>query len=422
MRSNCLAWLSRCSYYKKEVVGAVLLLGLASAQAQNFLGNKKFKDTDVNANSQTDLTFDLFNSMEGTLTATVKDTLPVTAPAGQLWFSPAGGATVVPGSAIGTCAQGVITYGDFLDAPTNSKAQTLTITNAVVPPRPSGTTDPNCSIRVPVFTGAVNSDSNVTNFVPGANATAVDASSAVHTSNDFSATVRVRAPVDPLETNKSFSPSLVVGGAKTQLTINVRNNTSNPSVALNGVNLTDNLPSGMTATGTPTFSPDCGAPTTTLADPAIVNMTGATIGAEKTCQITVDVMAPNITGALTNTIAAGQVTATGGYANQVAAEAVLNVRSEIKITKAFGNSGGTSQWHTVDAPAPANLHGVEFKTTPATAEVGQPVPVRVYFSNPSSTPLTGGRLVEVCLAIQSLSLAVSPELVRICPQRHLLLD
>lgn len=35
MKSNCLAWLSRCSYYKKEVVGAVLLLGLASAHAQD---------------------------------------------------------------------------------------------------------------------------------------------------------------------------------------------------------------------------------------------------------------------------------------------------------------------------------------------------------------------------------------------------
>lgn len=300
------------------------------------------------------------------------------------------------GSAIGTCSLGTITYSDYLDPPTNSKAQTLTIANAVVPPRPSGTVDPNCSIRVPVFTGSVSRDSNASNVVRGADATAFDGAGKVSVSNDFSATLRVRAPIDPLQTSKSFSPSLVVGGAKTQLTINVKNNTSNPAIALSGVSLTDNLPAGMSADGAPTFGSDCGGPaTTTGAGATVVNMTGGSIAAGKTCKVTVDVITPSTTEELTNTIQPGQVTAGGGYANAVSAEAKQSVRSEIKITKAFGNNGGTSQWHTVDAPTPANLHGETFNTaTPATAEIGQPVPVRVYFSNPLSVPLTGGQLVD----------------------------
>lgn len=87
MQSNRLAWLSRFRCYKKEVVGAALLVGFSSVQAQDFLANKKFRDTEVNANSQTELTFDLFNSADGNLTATLKDKLPDTAPVGQLWFA-----------------------------------------------------------------------------------------------------------------------------------------------------------------------------------------------------------------------------------------------------------------------------------------------------------------------------------------------
>ncbi|MFT4195468.1 IPTL-CTERM sorting domain-containing protein [Ottowia sp.] len=366
----------------------------AGASAQSFLANKKFSDTEVTANSSTTLTFDLFNSRAENLNATLTDTLPVTTPAGQLWFLATDAATAIQGSATAGCTTGTITFSNFLDAPDNTKAQTITITDAVVPPRPSGTVQPNCQIAIPVYTGAVSTDENVTNSVPGTEATASNGSE-VFESNDFSATLRILAPVNPLPVAKSFSPALVAGGGQSTLTITVSNNARNPQVALSGVTFTDTLPTGLTAAAAPTFSSGCGSPsTTTVAGGTTVQMSGGTIAIGATCTVTVLVNAPSTTETLVNTIAAGGVTATGGYENTVQAQATLNVRSEIKMTKAFGNNGGTSDWRTVDQPVPANLYGTTFSTTNATASVNQPVAVRVYFSNPTTTVLTGGSIVD----------------------------
>lgn len=390
-RSPAVRWL---------VHGSLALAALAcatGASAQSFLANKKFNPTDVNANSNTTLTFDLFNATDGNLNATLTDTLPTTTPAGQLWFSTTGGSTVTQGSAIGGgCTAGTITYSNFFDAPANTKAGTITITNAVVPPRNAGTTVPNCQVAVPVYAGAVNADANVNNEVPGANATGTNAANQVFPSEDFSATLRIHAPVNALPTTKAFSPALVAGGATSTLTITVRNNTS-PAVALSEVTFNDALPGGLTAVGAPTFSASCGAPTTTTtAGETAVQMGGANIAAGATCTVTVSVTAPNTSGPLVNTIAAGEVTASGGYNNAVPATATLNVRSEIMMTKAFG-SPDSKTWYTDEAPVPARLYGTnfDFNTGAATASVNQPVPVRVYFSNPTNAELTGGSIKDV---------------------------
>ncbi|WP_198970594.1 IPTL-CTERM sorting domain-containing protein [Xylophilus sp. ASV27] len=374
-----------------------LLFAAGGASAQNFLANKKFNPTDINANSSTTLQFDLFNSTSGNLNATLKDTLPATTPVGQLWFLSSDVPAVIQGSATSGCTAGVITYSDYFDPPNNTKARTITITSAVVPPRPAGTVEPNCSVTVPVYAGAVSADSNLTNTVPGTDATATDASGQSSQSQDFSATLRVRAPVDPLPTTKTFSPSLVTGGANSTLTITVRNNTSNPAVPLSGVTFNDALPGGLTTNGAPTFSSGCGSPTTTTtaAGAAAVQMGGGSIAAGATCTVTVQVTAPATSGPLLNTIAVGGVTATGSYSNSVPAQAALYVRNEIKMTKAFGNPAGNT-WYTTDAPVPADLYGTAFNTSAAgaTASVNQPVPVRVYFSNPRNTDLTGGTLTD----------------------------
>ena len=379
------------------ISGGIAVAALAwagGASAQSFLANKKFEDTEVTANSSTTLTFDLFNSRAENLNATLADTLPVTTPPGQLWFSPADVAAVIQGSATPAgCTTGTVTFSDYLDAPANTRARTITITDAVVPPRPSGTVQPNCQVAIPVHTGAVSTDENVTNSVPGTAATARNAANEVFQSNDFSATLRILAPVNPLPTTKAFAPALVAGGGQSTLTITVRNNTRNPQVALSGVTFTDTLPTGLTTVGAPTFE-NCGSPsTTTGANATSVQMSGGSIAIGATCTVRVQVTAPNTTEALVNTIAAGGVTATGGYSNAVPAQATLNVRSEIKMTKAFGNNGATSNWRTVDQPVPPTLYsGVTFNTNNATANVNQPVPVRVYFSNPTTTELTGGTI------------------------------
>ena len=378
--------------------GAVALAAMAcaaGASAQSFLANKKFEPSDVSAHGTTTLTFDLLNATDGNLTATLTDTLPATNPVGQLWFDASGTAAVVPGSATGTCTLGTVTYSDFFDA-AETQARTITITGAVVPPRPGGTQQPNCQITVPVRTGGVNSDENVINQVPGSKATATNAGGTIYESEDFSATLRIRAPVNPLPTSKAFTPALVVGGGTSTLTIRVRNNTSNPAETLSGVSFTDTLPTGLIA-GTPSYSPECGSPSGSGG--ATVQMSGATIAPGQTCVVTAQVTAPVTNEALVNTIDQGGVTATGGHRNAVAAQATLNVRSQIKMTKAFGQAGSTSDWRTQELPEPPSLYNVapdtfSFTQAAATASVNQPVAVRVFFSNPTTAALTGGSMTD----------------------------
>ena len=371
-----------------------LLLGF-DASAQSFLANKKFAPTEVTAGAVTQLTFDLFNSRDETLQATLTDTLPATTPTGQLYFLTTDSGTVTGQSG---CTAGSVTFSNFFDSPANTRAQTVTITNAAVPPGLAGSEDPVCQITLPVHAGNVTGDSNVTNTVPAGGATAkVDGGSETYESNPFSASLLIRAPVNPLATTKAFSPANVPAGGESTLTITVKNNAL-PQQTLNNVSFSDTLPAGLLAAGAPTFSSSCGAsPTSTTADDSnTVDMTGATLAAGATCTVTVKVKAGNVNAALVNTIPVGGVTANGGFNNEVAASATLNVRNQVKMTKTFQNGGasGNNSLHTDIQPSPANLHGVAFTTDAATSMVGQPLRMRVYFSNPLASELTGGTLTD----------------------------
>ena len=151
----------------------------------------------------------------------------------------------------------------------------------------------------------------------------------------------------------------------------------------------------MTATGPATFSAGCGSPTTSTASGSTtVDMSGASLppynagnAAATTCTITVPVTATG-NGALLNSIPAGGV-GNGTYSNVVAGQGTLNVRSTVKMTKTINGRTDTP------LPVPANLYGTTFNTGPNSSVVGQPVLVRVYFSNPTSAPLTGGNLTDV---------------------------
>ncbi|MBH1965597.1 MAG: DUF11 domain-containing protein [Comamonadaceae bacterium] len=366
------------------------LAGASGASAQSFLANKKFNATEAFSGNTVGLTFDFFSSRAETLSAGLQDRLPNTTPAGQLWFSTADTATV---SGVVGCTSGIVTFSDYLDAPANTRAQTVTITGATVPSQPAGLLTPNCQVTLPVHVGNVGADSNITNSVAQGVASATNANSDVFPSDAFSASLLIRAPVNPLVTNKSFTPSLIPSGGASTLQITVNNNTNPPAVA-NNVVLTDNLPSGVSATGIPAFA-GCGAPTSaTTSGATSVVMTGATIAAGATCTITIPVTAIGA-GPLLNTIPVGGVTATG-YSNAIAANGTLNVRNTIKMTKVIQSPANNNQWRTDTLPTPGNLYGADATLTQgvASAMVNQPVPVRVYFSNPSGTALTGGALTD----------------------------
>ena len=373
-------------------IALAVLSTSSGAWAQQFLANKKFAPTAIEANSTAQLGFQLFNSSDELLNATVVDTLPATSPVGQLWFSPADMATATVAGVPG-CTLGTVTLSDFFDAPANIKARTIKITNAAVPIQAPGVIASSCQIAVPVHSGAVSTDVTVVNSVPDGGASAKNAGGLEFSSEAFSASLTIRAAVNPLPTTKTFNPSNVPAGGESTLTITVQNS-ARPARTLTNVQLLDTLPIGLLTTAAPAFTAACGTPTSsTNTDSPTVAMSGATIAANGSCVITVKVKAPDINTALVNTIPAGGVTADGGVSNSVAATATLNVRNLVKMTKAFVNPGGGNPVTDV-LPVPSNLYGSNFSQGNANAEIGQPLAVRVYFSNPTTSVLTGGNLTD----------------------------
>lgn len=389
MRPLLLKNITLGKYVAKLVVSGLIFGLVGTASAQSFLANKKFSPTDIQANSQTSLTFDLYNTSGNTLSATIADTLPVTTPSGQLWFSPGDlAAAAVTGPPGCTASPASLVLSDYLDAPTNAKAQTLTISGVPVP-YVANNTSPVCQVTIPVHSGAVNTDVNLINSVPEGGAYAMNGT--IRSDSDaFSATLQVRAPVNPLTVGKGFSPTTVPAGGQSTLTITVKNNQTQ---TLGNIGFTDTLPIGMTAFGVPAFGGGCGgtATTTTNVGATAVSMAGATIAAGATCTVTVKVQAgTTASGPLRNIIPEGGV-GNGDLSNEVAAEGTLNVRNQIKMTKAFMQGASAK---TNNLPDPASLYGNTFTTGAAIAVIGQAVPVRVYFSNPTSAPLTNGLLTD----------------------------
>jgi len=368
------------------VRGALLLFALALSQtavAQNFLANKKFNPTTIGPNSQSQLQFDLFNASTSTLAASVSDTLPATTPVGQLWYD----STDAIGAPVGAnCTTGTWTFTDPLGG---NKYRTATFAAATVPNNaPAPKPGPDCSLTIPVHSGVLGADTNLVNQVPGAKATATGAAGTFQ-SQDFSATLQVRAPVSATLTkqfNGTGSATIPAGGTAA-LTLKI----VNPSVAfpLTGVALSDDMTSlGLTIASGPTFS-GCGAAVSS-GSASVLTMTGATIAAGGTCTITATVQAPtpgnNVT--LTNSIPAGAVQSNEASTNGSSATATLTTVSSFTMTKAFYDG---STLRTNDSPAPSGFSGGATSVL-----VNQPVRMRVYFRNPNiGTALTGGTLVDL---------------------------
>jgi len=376
-----------CSGNARMLVRAVLFLAAVllsqAAWAQNFLANKKFLPTTIGPNSQSQLEFDLFNASPSTLNATVADTLPLTTPAGQLWYD----STDAIGAPVGAnCTTGTWTFSDPI---AGTRYRTATFTSATVPNNaPAPKPGPDCALTIPVHSGVLSTDTNLVNQVPGANATATGTAGNFQ-SQDFSATLQVRAPVNATLTkqfNGSGSATIPAGGTAT-LTLKIAN--PSPTFALTGVALTDDMSGiGLTVTSGPTFS-GCG-PAVSSGSTSVLSMTGATIATGGTCTITATVQAPT-PGAdttLTNTIPAGAVHSNEASTNSGNASATLTTVTSFTMTKAFYDG---STLRTNDSPAPSG-----FSSGATSVLVNQPVRMRVYFRNPNiGTALTGGTLVDL---------------------------
>ena len=143
---------------------------------------------------------------------------------------------------------------------------------------------------------------------------------------------------------KSFSPTTILTGTSSTLTITLTNPNT---VALTSVAMTDAYPTNLVNAGTPAGSTTClGGTVTAVASGASVALSGATIPASGSCTLTVSVTSSTL-GSYNNNVLIGAVTFPNGGFNAAASNiATLTVLSPPGVTKSFGTNpivaGGTS--------------------------------------------------------------------------------
>ncbi len=150
-------------------------------------------------------------------------------------------------------------------------------------------------------------------------------------------------PVPPT-LGKAFSPSTIVAGGVSDLTITL-NNAGTTADSMTSP-LTDTLPAGMTVSGTATTT--CGGTPTAPSGGSVVTLSGGSIPAAGSCTITVPVTAP-ASGNFINSLPAGALqTNNGSNAGPAVATLTVNAPANAKplLGKAFSpasiSEGGTS--------------------------------------------------------------------------------
>ena len=102
--------------------------------------------------------------------------------------------------------------------------------------------------------------------------------------------------------SKSFSPGTIASGGTSTLTITLANPNA---IAITGAAFTDNYPTGMTNSGTPTLTNSCGGTATAVASGSSLSLSGGTIPVGGSCTVTVQVTTTatvvNSTGTVTTT-------------------------------------------------------------------------------------------------------------------------
>jgi uncharacterized repeat protein (TIGR01451 family) len=143
----------------------------------------------------------------------------------------------------------------------------------------------------------------------------------------------------PPTVSKSFSPASINAGATSVMTITLTN--PNTSAAITGAAFNDIFPAGMTNTNSANAATTCVGTVTASNNGNSVQLSGATIPANSSCTVTVNVTSV-IGGVYTNST--GTVT-TSNTASATAASAVLTVTGGPDVTKSFASAippGGTT--------------------------------------------------------------------------------
>lgn len=191
----------------------------------------------------------------------------------------------------------------------------------------------NCRIVVPVNVAANASTNTRTNTIAagamdtdlGDNPTAVTATLTVNRTAGLT---------------KTFSPGTVAPGGTSTLILTVTRAAG--ANALSNITLTDPLPAGHLIAAVPNAFNSCGGTLTATAGTGTISLTGGALAggvASTSCQIRVDVVAPNSIGSATNTIVTANFSASDGtnsYNNGGNATATLTRQAaSLIINKAF---------------------------------------------------------------------------------------
>lgn len=275
--------------------------------------------------------------------------------------------TMVPGSANTTCVGGTATIS----------GTTLSMTGGTMPAA-TATTGNKCVVSVQVTAPAGSSGLDQIWTALG-DATALVASTngapaATVNSVDWTTRGGLTAINSIVGLSKDFSLTTVSRNGTTKLHVRILNNNAD-AIALTGVSITDNLPAGMIIgsppnaafTGTGCTMPS-GSSITAAAGGSVLTLTGASVAAGSTCDLSVDVVA-SYAGNLINNIPAGALTTTEG------------LKSPLPVSATITSTGTADPYVT--------------KTrTSGSVTTGSSVTYSVVFGNNSGDPISGATIED----------------------------
>ncbi|MFZ5818275.1 MAG: sortase [Chloroflexota bacterium] len=301
--------------------------GLTVETVSTLTMDKEFYPSTVAPNGLSTLTITLENSSSYDLTiVSLEDIMPGTL---------ANGVVIAPDPNESTnCTGGVITFPN---------SQTISMTGGVIPAQVGGVNG-ICTIHVDVQGTSTNgaSPATHTNDIPTTSVTAeIDDGTGSTMNPQANASDDLVVRNLGLEVVKRFFPTLVHGGAVSEMRITLRN--PNPTAELTGIQFTDTMPAITYPTGDmlladpPNFDPsDCG-PSATLTGTAGTNtfsFSGGYLAPGDECIITLDATMI-VNGNRTNTIPVGAVTSFNGASNQTATSVSLSNVAGASISKDF---------------------------------------------------------------------------------------
>ncbi|MBN9412008.1 MAG: DUF11 domain-containing protein [Burkholderiales bacterium] len=253
------------------------------------------------------------------------------------------GVTVPAGpDPVTTCTGGSVT------SPT---ASSVSISGATLPAASGGVLT-SCYAEIDVVVAA---QGDYVNTIPIGGVTAFSGGNTVTNSQPTSDTLRAKSPVVIAKAIQNLTLDAApvapfTAGTATrapgQAGVLAIRLTNPNAVPLTAVGFTDTLPSGLVVAATPGVSNTCAG--TVTADPSgtLVRLAGATLAANASCVVNVNVLS-NISGTYTNTIPAGGVTTFEGVTNDEPTRARVIVSVPPGVTKQFVPAvippGGTSR-------------------------------------------------------------------------------